>query len=104
TRGVLKRNIRAGFDLESALETLVENATKLCAVQHGLIYRFDGESFQPAAGYNVHPGHKESVQRNPPLPGRTTAVGRVLLERRTRSEQRRVGIVGTGRPRTEHVR
>src|SRR5919198_485394 len=83
TSEVLKLISRSGFDLEPVLETLVENATKLCAVQHGLIYRFDGDSFQPAAGYNVHPGHKESVQRNPPAPGRATAVGRVLLERRT---------------------
>src|SRR6266516_5861232 len=56
TSEVLKVISRAVFDLEPVLETMVENAAKLCAAQHGLIYRFDGASFLLAAAYNVSPG------------------------------------------------
>ena len=83
TAEVLKVISRSVFDLEPVLETLLENAAKLCATRQGLIYRFDGELLRVAAAYNVTPEHKASVERNPPVPGRGSTVGRAALERRT---------------------
>src|SRR5215212_127756 len=83
TAEVLKVISRSAFDLDPVLETLVENAAKLCVAQYGLIYRFDGESFRLAATYNVAPDARASVEQNRPVPGPVSAVGRAALVRRT---------------------
>jgi GAF domain-containing protein len=83
TGEVLKVISRSVFDLVPVLETLIENAAKLCGAQFGVIYRLDGEFCRPAATYNMTPEHKDYEERNPPTVGRGTAVGRVALERQT---------------------
>ena len=45
--------------------------------------RFDGELLRLAVAFNVTPGHKDFVERNPIRPGRTSAAARAALERRT---------------------
>jgi GAF domain-containing protein/CheY-like chemotaxis protein len=82
TSEVLKVISRSTFDLQPVLETLIENATRLCSAEAGVIFRFDGELQRLAAAYNVSPEFKDFVERNPLGPGRGTAVGRALLERR----------------------
>jgi PAS domain S-box-containing protein len=82
TSEVLKVISRSTFDLQPVLETLIENATRLCSAEAGVIYRFDGELQRLAAAYNISPGLKEFVERNPIRPGGGTAVGRVVLEGR----------------------
>jgi signal transduction histidine kinase len=82
TSEVLKVISRSTFDLQPVLETLIENATRLCGADKGNIFRLDGELFRLAVSYNVPPELKDFFERNPIRPGRGTVVGRVALEHR----------------------
>jgi signal transduction histidine kinase len=82
TANVLKIISRSAFDLQRVLETLLENAVRVCGAKHGLIFRYDGECCRAAAAYNAPPGSLELWERFPIRAGRRTAVDRALLERR----------------------
>jgi signal transduction histidine kinase/putative methionine-R-sulfoxide reductase with GAF domain len=82
TANVLKIISRSAFDLQRVLETLLENAVRVCGAKHGLIFRYDGECCRAAAAYDAPPGSLELWERFPIRAGRGTAVGRALLERR----------------------
>ncbi len=82
TSEVLKVISRSTFDLQAVLDTLIENATQLCGAEKGQIFRFDGEVCRPAAAHNIPPELTAYLERNPVRPGRETAVGRAVLERR----------------------
>src|SRR5262250_2556366 len=84
TSEVLKVISRSTFDLQPVLQTLVENATRLCDARTGAIIRPDGDVYRLAVSYGLSPEYKEFLERNPVLPpGRKSVTGRVLLERRT---------------------
>src|SRR5262245_57541027 len=82
TAEVLKTISRTAFDLQRVLETLLENAVRICGAKHGMIFRYDGECCRAAAAYNAPPGTLELWEQNPIRAGRATATGRALLERR----------------------
>jgi GAF domain-containing protein/CheY-like chemotaxis protein len=83
TSEVLKVISRSTFDLQPVLETLVENAVRLCGASSGFIRRFDGEVFRTVADYGVSPQLREFWARNTIRPGRGSVIGRAALERRT---------------------
>src|SRR5262249_56797389 len=52
---ILKVVSRSAFQLQSVLEALVENATRLCGASNGVIYLFDGGAARLAAAFNTDP-------------------------------------------------
>ena len=84
TSEVLKVISRSTFDLQPVLQTLVENATRLCDARTGAIVRPDGDVYRLAVAYGLSPEYKEFLERNPvPPTGRKAVTGRVISERRT---------------------
>ena len=83
TSEVLKVISRSTFDLDPVLETLIENATRLCGANQGYIYRLHHDVFRLAVAYNVPPELREFFERTPiSLNDRGTIMGRVALDRR----------------------
>jgi GAF domain-containing protein len=83
TAEILKAISRSAFDLQPVLETLLENATRLCRAEWGVIFRPDGDAYRGAVVYGASPEFKEFLARTPIPPGRGSTVGRAALERRT---------------------
>ncbi|MFQ5938156.1 MAG: HAMP domain-containing protein, partial [Acidiferrobacterales bacterium] len=80
---VLKVMSGSTFELQPVLKTLIENATKLCGADKGMIFRSDGDVYRLAVTYGgAPPKWIEFLEKNPISPGRGTVVGRVALERR----------------------
>src|SRR5438552_5081796 len=70
TSEVLKVISRSTFDLQPVLEILIENATKLCDVPFGSIFRFDGEAMRAGAAYGPSAEFRDSLQHSDIRPGR----------------------------------
>ena len=83
TAEVLQVISRSTFDLQPVLDTLIENATRLCQARRGVIMQRDGDVYRGVAFYNVAPDLVEYVRNHPVAPGRHTITARAALERRT---------------------
>jgi GAF domain-containing protein/two-component sensor histidine kinase len=83
TSEVLKVISRSTFDLQPVLETLIENATRLCRADKGFIFRAEGGGLRIAADYHAPPEFKAWRTGFPIQPGDGSLVGRVAVERRT---------------------
>jgi signal transduction histidine kinase len=83
TSEVLKVISRSAFDLQPVLETLVENAARLCAAEHAFILRSENGLLNLAVAYNTSAELRDFVARNPIVPGRYSVTARVALERQT---------------------
>jgi signal transduction histidine kinase len=79
---VLKVISRSAFDLQPVLESLVESAVRLCGADRGNIYRQDGDVYRTAVAYGASPEYLDVLKENPIRPGRGSATGRAILERR----------------------
>jgi signal transduction histidine kinase len=83
TAEVLKVISRSTFDLEPVLQTLIENATRLCGATRGHIFRFDGAVLRFAASYGATAEFVDWLERNPVPLGTGSVAGRAAHERRT---------------------
>jgi two-component system NtrC family sensor kinase len=82
TSEVLKVISRSEFDLQSVLDSLLQDAVRLCGADRGFIYRQDGEVYRVAASCGHSPEFIEIVKRHPIHRDRSSATGRAVLERR----------------------
>jgi len=82
TAQVLKALSRSTLNLQEVLDSLIESAVQLTGAEQGLIIRQDGEVYRTAAMCGVSREFMEVAKQNPVPPGRQSATGRAVLERR----------------------
>jgi GAF domain-containing protein len=68
-------------ELEPVFQNLLDNATRLCAADFGLMAQYNGSSFQLMAQLGADQDYLEYLQREPFRPGPETLTGRVLRAR-----------------------
>src|SRR5262249_33160721 len=68
--------------LESLFAAMLENATRLCGANFGVLFRSEGDAFRCVALHNAPPLYAEMRQREPVFrPTPTTAIGRAAATR-----------------------
>jgi two-component system NtrC family sensor kinase len=82
TSEVLTAISRSTFDLGPVLETLIENATRLCGADRGQIYRADGDVLRFAIVYGVAPEIRSYLEERPLPISPNSMAGRAALQRR----------------------
>ncbi len=84
TAEVLKAMSRSNFDLDSVLQTLIDNATRLCNAKRGVMLRPDAAGvYMPGVAREYDPDSPllAEARQRPVRIDRGTATGRAILER-----------------------
>jgi two-component system, NtrC family, sensor kinase len=68
-------------ELEPVFQSLLDNATRLCAADFGLMAQYNGRSFQLMAQFGADQDYVEYMHREPFHPGPETLAGRILQTR-----------------------
>ena len=89
TADVLKVISRSTFDLQTVLDTLTESATRLCAVDQGVIFLRDGDVLRLRASFGFSPEAVEYALAHPMLPNRGSATRPRRAGRQARAYPRR---------------
>jgi class 3 adenylate cyclase/putative methionine-R-sulfoxide reductase with GAF domain len=69
---ILRLISKSPGDLELVFRSILENATRICNANFGILFRFDGENFYPAAQFNTPAALLEALTRRgpfKPIPG-----------------------------------
>ena len=70
-------------ELDPVFQTMLENATRICEAKFGVLYRFDGTAFQPAAALNAPAPYTDFVwTRGRFLPQAGNALDQMLRTKR----------------------
>ncbi|MEX0803673.1 MAG: GAF domain-containing protein [Candidatus Binatia bacterium] len=80
TSEILRVIARSPTDLQPVLNTVAENAARICEANDALIYRFDGRGFKGVAEYGPLPGN---LGKGPPIVDRHSVPGRAVIDRQT---------------------
>ena len=83
TSNVLGVISRSPNELEPVLDAIAETAVHLCGADFAFVYKLEANTFHLAASNNASADWVQYTRDHPVGPGRTTVVGRILLERRT---------------------
>ena len=81
TAEVLKTISRTTFDLDSVLQTLIENATRLTKSDSGFVFISDGDVFRLMASHGSPPDDVGYMREHPVPSGPGSLTGRVVLAR-----------------------
>ncbi len=63
TADVLKVISSSPGDLEPVFQAMLENATRICEANFGVMFRYDGKAFDPAARFGVTPEYAAFLQQ-----------------------------------------
>jgi signal transduction histidine kinase len=80
TSEILRVMASSPTDLQPVLNTVAENAARICEANDALIYRFDGRRFEGVAEYGPLP---RNYGKGPPVLDRRSVPGRAVIERST---------------------
>jgi adenylate cyclase len=79
---VLRSLVDSPSDLDSTLRVILDNSVRLAHTEFGFIYLKDGDVYRDVSNVGAPPELVEFVKANPIRPGRGTAAGRAVVERR----------------------
>jgi GAF domain-containing protein len=81
TSEVLKSISSSPADLQPVFNAMLENATRICDANFGILYRFANGAFQAVTLRGAPPAFAEFQQRDPIQPGPASGLGRILSTR-----------------------